>query len=140
MIPQQDELDIAFVNNGIEVVTMPSLTYKMVVEDEKVVGTVDDIEALKQAIYKEINTEPDFIIYENYGVKKTDLFGKPKEFAFVKLCKRIEDALTNDDRILKVYDFFYHKELSKNSDLCMSFTVDTIFGEIRFKGVLEVGI
>lgn len=140
MIPEHDEMDISFINNGVEIVTEPSLTYKIDIDNERVIGRLDGIEALKQAIYKEINTEPDYIIYENYGVRKKDLFGKQKEFAYVKLCKRIEDALLNDDRINRVYDFFYHKDKSLRDELCMSFSVDSIYGDFKMQEVLSIGI
>lgn len=140
MIPHQDEFDTAFINGGVEITRHSSFTYRMNIEDERIIGNVDGVEALKQAIYKCINTEPDYIIYRNYGVKKKDLFGKQKEFAYVKLCKRIEEALLFDDRINRIYNFFYQKDKSPSDELCMSFSVDSIYGTIDMEEMVSIGI
>lgn len=135
MIPRQDKIG-DLLTEGIEEEILPSLTHKMHIEEESIGGFVDDREALKQAIYKEINTEPDvYPIYNYYGVKKEDLFGKPKPYAFVEISRRIEEALILDDRILKVYGFFYHKDRSTGSKLVFAFKVDSIFGELEIKKV-----
>lgn len=140
MLPVQDNMDVMF-RLGVEEVIAPSLTYRMDIEREIISGYVDNVEALKQAIYKEINTEPGvYPIYRNYGVKKADLFGKPKSYAYMVLCSRIEEALIDDDRIEAVHSFFYHEDKSKRDELCMSFTVDSIFGEIEMSEVSVLGI
>lgn len=119
----------------------PSRTYQMRVSEDHILGVVDGREALKQAIYKEINTEPGvYPIYTHYGVQKADLFGKPKPYAYVVLCGRIKEKLELDDRILSVHSFRYEEEQSKRSDLCMSFSVSSIFGEIERMEVVVSGV
>lgn len=114
-------------------------TYAMLIEDERVIGRVDGIEALKQMIYKNINTEPVYPIYANFGVKKSDLFGMPKPYAYVEIIRRIEEALMLDDRILAVRDFYYIEEMSRGSDLGFSFVVDSVYGEIKGEEVIQLG-
>ena len=114
-------------------------TYAMVIDDERVMGHVDGIEALKQMIYKNINTEPIYPIYANFGVKKSDLFGMPKPYAYMEIIRRIEEALMLDDRILAVRDFYYLEEMSRGSDLGFSFVVDSIYGEIKSEEVIHFG-
>lgn len=114
-------------------------TYAMLIEDERVIGHVDGIEALKQMIYKNINTEPVYPIYANFGVKKSDLFGMPKPYAYVEIIRRIEEALMLDDRILAVRDFYYIEEMSRGSDLGFSFVVDSVYGEIKGEEVIQLG-
>lgn len=114
-------------------------TYAMVIGDERVMGHVDGIEALKQMIYKNINTEPVYPIYANFGVKKADLFGMPKPYAYVEIIRRIEEALMLDDRILAVRDFYYIEEMSRGSDLGFSFVVDSVYGEIKGEEVIHFG-
>ena len=114
-------------------------TYAMVIDDERVMGHVDGIEALKQMIYKNINTEPVYPIYANFGVKKSDLFGMPKPYAYMEIIRRIEEALMLDDRILAVRDFYYIEEMSRGSDLGFSFVVDSIYGEIQSEEVIHFG-
>lgn len=141
MIPTQDTLDAIFIQDGIETKTQPGKTYKMNVEAETIQNTIDGKEALAQAIYKEINTEPGLPIYtQNYGVKKTDMFGQQKEYAFMILSDRIKNALEDDDRITKVHNFFYHRNLSKKDNLVMSFSVNSIFGRIEIEEVGFNGI
>lgn len=114
-------------------------TYAMLIEDERIIGRVDGIEALKQMIYKNINTEPVYPIYANFGVKKSDLFGMPKPYAYVEIIRRIEEALMLDDRILAVRDFYYIEEMSRGSDLGFSFVVDSVYGEIKGEEVIHLG-
>lgn len=134
MIPLQDTLDAIFIQDGIETKIQPGKTYKMQIEQETIKGKTDGKDALAQAIYKEINTEPGLPIYtQNYGVKKKDLFGQQKEFAFMIISDRIKTALEKDDRIKKVYEFYFHEKESIKDHLVMSFKVDSIFGEIEIK-------
>lgn len=114
-------------------------TYAMVIDDERVMGHVDGIEALRQMIYKNINTEPVYPIYANFGVKKSDLFGMPKPYAYMEIIRRIEEALMLDDRILAVRDFYYLEEMSRGSDLGFSFVVDSVYGEIKNEEVIHFG-
>lgn len=130
-------------NYNIEIIEAPSYTHKMHIDEERVYGHVEDeVEAVKQMIYKCINTEKDiFPIYRQFGVKKRDLFGKRKGYAFAVLTLRIEDALMLDDRIKSVTNFVYHPEWSDEDNLGMSFTVKTIFEdkEIPIKEVMDLG-
>ena len=71
----------------------PSKTYVMNIDGERITGTMtDDIEAVKQAIYKILNTERyQYPIYSwNYGVELADLFGKPIART---CCQRFRDGL-----------------------------------------------
>lgn len=136
MTPHQDNDTRLFRDEGLEEETQPGYTYKMHIMEERIEGHTDGRDALEQAIYKEIQTEPGLIIYTRpYGVKKLDLFGKPKPYAYMILTHRIKKALMDDDRILDVYDFYFHKDLSVKADLVMSFSVDSIFGEIKIREV-----
>ena len=67
----------------VEVKKYPSNTYKMNINDEIIKGKTDNIEAVKQAVYKALNTERyDYPIYSwNYGVELKDLFGMSRDYA-----------------------------------------------------------
>ncbi len=114
---------------------MPSKTYRMHIEAERVNGTADGLDAIAQACYKILNTERyRFVIYSwNYGVELQDLFGKPIPYVFSELPRRIREALLQDDRISAVDSF----ELSHNrGDVLARFTVHTILGDLELeKGV-----
>lgn len=90
----------------------PSKTYKMRIEEEKVDGQADDLEAIEQACYKILNTERyRYVIYSwNYGIELSDLFGKPIPFVYSELPRRIREALTADDRVKDVANFALRHE------------------------------
>lgn len=134
--------DNEYLEQEIEIVLQPSFTHKMLIEEERVKGYTDGEEAIKQFIYKCINTEKGiYPIYPNFGVKKRDLFGKPKNYAFVVLTRRISDALMLDDRIEDVYEFKYHEDWSQDLNLGMSFKVSLVGREkaVNIEEVLLVG-
>lgn len=138
MLPENQMEDILYFQKYDEV-KQPSKTYKMLIDDERIQGYTDDAEALAQAIYKQINTEADiYPIYTNYGIKKRDLFGKAKPFAFMMLQFRIKQKLELDDRIESVENFVYDEVNSKGNDLVFSFEVKSIYGKISIKEVLQI--
>ena len=108
---------------------MPSYTPKIDFERNRIMGTVDNIDAMEQAIYLILQTERyESIIYNwYYGVEFDTLIGKSRELITSELERRIREALTEDDRINRISDF----EIEFTSDKAIvSFTVDTIFGDI----------
>ena len=114
-----------------------SKTFHIAYEREnQFAGTIDELEAMKQAIYKIINTERyEYIIYSwNYGIELADLFGKPVPFVYAELPRRITEALMQDDRILAVDNF--RMSYNKKGDVLAKFTVHTIYGDVdASKGV-----
>lgn len=134
MIPQ-----ISSTNKSFKVVVQPSLSYKLKFSKDKLEQYVDEIEAVKQSIYKILLTDRyKHEIYNwNYGIELDDLFGQPKEYVYSELERRIKDALTPDDRIEAAYNFIFSEAKDKTT-VCIEFTVKTIFGESLFK--LDVNI
>lgn len=119
----------------------PSKTLKMHIYDKKLHGFImAEKEALEQMVYKYVNTEKgDFYIYPTFGLKKKDLFYRPKTFAYHKLCGRIKEDLEWDDRVSLVDNFRYDKDKSQKHDLAMSFTVHSIYGDLTYEGVVHLG-
>lgn len=135
MIPEQDELNLLMLD-GVEGSIAPSYTHRIHVRSDRVYAHIDGREALKQAIYKELNTVKNVhIIYPNYGIYIEDLFGQPKHFAYIELKRRIEDCLIKDDRVLSVGDFHFDRQMSKKDELSISFTVNSIYGDIEISNV-----
>ena len=62
--------------NSIIIQTIPTLTYRVQREKEIVSGTVDELEAMKQAVFKILFTERyQYEIYNwEYGMELKDLF------------------------------------------------------------------
>lgn len=115
-----------------EYVTEPSKTYKLNTENNTISGGyVDGLEALKQAIYKILNTERfDYLIYSwNYGVEIKNLIGEHISYVIPELERVIKEALLQDDRIEDVTDF----EFSTNGNV-----VTTKFKVISKEGVAEI--
>lgn len=114
---------------GVNGVRQPSNTYKIKIEEERVDGKiVDEVEAVKQAVYKILNTERyKHIIYStDYGIELADLFGKPIPYVLPEIPRRITEALLVDDRIKKVDNF--ELDYNKKGDVTCLFVVHSIFG------------
>ena len=114
----------------VELTKQPSYTYHLSLAKETVEGMTDGREAIKQAIYKILNTERyENLIYSwNYGIELKDLFGKPAPYVYALIQRRIEEALTQDDRIQSVEGFSFSK---RKGSVAVSFTVKTIEGDIK---------
>lgn len=118
---------------------MPSKTYRMNIEEETVSEIItDDLEAVRQAVYKILNTERyKHIIYSSdYGVELADLFGKPMPYVIPEIPRRIEEALLVDDRINKVDGF--DLKYDKHGNVKCYFVVHSIFGDIEMERSVKV--
>lgn len=126
MLPTEDNL----MYDSIEQTELPTKTFRIKPEQEIVSGKVDSVEAMKQAIYLILNTQRyEYPIYSwNYGMEISDLFGKPDEYVVAELERRITEALTQDDRIIRVYDFDFSVNGKK---VDCRFNVKTKYGEIN---------
>lgn len=127
MIPSVN--DILSVN--LEVETQPSKNYKMNIGQNDIKGVSNELETMKQVVYKILNTERyQYIIYSwNYGIELVDLFGEPTTYVFPELERRIKEALLQDDRINNVDDFKF--DLIDKRTVKVTFTIYTIYGEIQ---------
>lgn len=118
-------------NSGIDFIIQeqPSKTYKIDLEKSKIKGYIDELEAIKQSIYKILNTERyKYLIYSwNYGIELEDLFGEPIPYVYSELKRRISEALTQDDRIESVDAFSF---TNKKGVVSATFTVHTIYGDV----------
>ena len=114
---------------GFEEVVQPSKTYKLDFEKNRISGSIDGLEAVRQAIFKVINTERyEYVIYSwNYGIELQDLFGQPKELVYPELKRRFTEALLQDDRITDVENFSFSEQ---KGNITVSFTAKTIFGDV----------
>lgn len=132
MIPKN-----GFLTQDFEVEEQPSKTYKMHLNRKFINGYADELEALKQAIFKILNTERyQHIIYSwNYGIELIELIGKPIPFVLPELKRRITEALMQDDRIQAVNAFSFEVDGKK---VHVRFTVQTIFGNVDAEKVVDI--
>ena len=114
---------------------LSSKTYGIDFESGRVVGKIDGLEALKQAVFKILSTERfEYVIYSrNYGTELKGLFGKPKYYVYSELERCIRDALLADDRINAVYGFSFRED---KGNVLAEFTVDSVFGSEGLESVV----
>lgn len=116
----------------------PSLTYRLDLENGRIVGKVDKLEAVNQAIKKAIIT-PRFkcLIYDNqYGSEVEEaIIAKDATTDYIEAVTEgfIRDALRPDTRILSVYDFQFE---FKEDKAYIFFRADTIFGKTEIEEVI----
>lgn len=109
----------------------PSKTYRLALDRGRIVGTIDGIEAVRQAIQKAIIT-PRFkcLIYDNqYGseIEETVVAKDASEDYILATAEGfIRDALLPDTRIIDISNF----EFDFIGDSAhIKFTAETIFGQ-----------
>lgn len=114
---------------NLEEKEIPTNTFRIVYDKDRVNGTVDDIEAMKQAIYLILSTERYmYSIYPwDYGIEIIDLFGKPRTYVMATLKQRITEALLQDERIDSVTDFSFEFIRSK---IHVTFVANTVYGRL----------
>ena len=133
MIPSTNTI----LSTDLEVETQPSKNYKMYLEQNIINGFCDELEAMRQVIYKILNTERyQCIIYSwNYGIELLDLYGEPVTYVCPELQRRITEALVQDDRIESVDNFEF--DISEKRTVKATFTVHTIFGNVESEKVVN---
>lgn len=133
MIPQTgDDL-----RQDFEFETLPSRTFRLNHNTLTIIGTIDEIEAVEQAVYLILNTERyQWLIHSwDYGVELHNLIGKDVEYCIPEIERRIREALLQDDRITAVENF----EFTVNKkQVLTTFTVVSIFGEINTEMGVEI--
>lgn len=133
MIPQvQDDIRQDFTFEAL-----PSKTFRLNHNNLTVTGTIDQIQAVEQAVFLILNVERyQWLIFSwNYGVELHNLIGKDPEYCLPEIERRVREALLQDDRITTVQDFQF--EINKKQVLT-TFTVVSIFGEINVEKVVEI--
>ena len=110
----------------LEEAVLPSRTYH--VYDGRILGHIDGIDAMAQAVEKILRTELfAYVIYgPNYGVELERLVGEEMDFIEADLERTITDALLADDRIEEISDFELF-QTDKHTLMC-EFSVQTLAG------------
>ncbi len=122
---------------SIEQTLQSGQTYSVDFERGCVTGLADGLAALEQSVYLALGIEryAHEIYSWRYGFEAADFIGKPKEYAFSEIQRRITEALLQDDRIIDVTDF----EFDYKSDAAsVSFTVKSTLGDLQSEK--QVGI
>ena len=125
MLPKSYGVDL----RSVEIKDLPSKTYKLDIDNNRIIGFTDELDAIRQAIYLMLNVERyEHVIYSwDYGIELNDLYGKNINYVMSEVPRRISDAILQDRRILSVDSF--HIEKNKNK-LHVTFTAHTIYGDV----------
>lgn len=110
--------------------TLPTQTYKLDIENNRIIGFTDGLDAVKQAIYLILSTgRYEYLIYSwNYGLEVNDLYGNEINYVISEVKQRITEALKQDDRVRSVDSFEVKRDRTK---LLVSFTAHTIYGDVN---------
>ena len=117
---------------------LPTKTFRLDMENGRIIGSIDDSEAVMQFIKKVLDTSKyAYEIYDwYYGNQLNLLAGQPYEYVVARVPKIIEEALCCDDRVTGVRDFTFTKT---ELDSCtVSFYVDTIYGSQKVETEVQL--
>ena len=111
-----------------------SKTYALDFDKKRIVGSIDDLDAVVQSVKKIFQTErySELIYSSEYGVELWSLVGRDMPYIEASIALRISDSLTSDIRIKGVRDVSVSKVDS--SSVSVSFIVETIYGEAKLSG------
>ena len=115
------------ISGGVTFENQPSLSWLINKETNRIEGTVDGLQAVRQAAEIILNVERyRWQIYRPYsGMEWAGLIGQDSGYVGAELQRRLVDALTVDDRITGISDYKYTVDGQK---LCATFRVDTVYG------------
>jgi len=108
----------------------PSLTYGIDFDRRRVVGKVDGLDAVKQAVFLILQTERyrHLIFTPDYGCELEGLVGRDPLFVQSEIKRRIREALMQDDRIEDVTNFSIQFD---GDNALVRFTVVSVFGNFE---------
>ena len=111
-----------------------SRTYRVL--NGRVVGWIDNKQALRQAIEKLLHTER--YVYEiytdEYGIELQALIGENFDLVEAEIGRIIKEALLADDRIVSVENIQATK--LDSTSLLITFSVESIYGTLTFEEVV----
>lgn len=131
---------VGFLDQDFEIEEQPSQTYRMDLKGDSVRGMCDELEAMRQTVFRILQTERyQYIIYPwYYGIETLDLYAEPVTYVCPELERRITEALTVDTRITSVTDFQH--DLSKKGVIHTTFTVHTTYGEMKAEKEVKISV
>ena len=116
------------ISAGVDYRQLPSLTWSINKETNRIEGYADRLTAVAQAAEIIINTERfEWQIYRAFsGVRLDDLLGLESDFVAAELQRRIREALSMDNRISGISDYAVTVD---GDTMTVSFRVLTVYGE-----------
>ena len=126
--------------DDIEIVGEPSKTWIIDKNTNQIKGVDDGLMAMQQLVDVMLNTERyKWQIYtDNFGVELEDLPGEDRAFIEAELPRRIEEAMSIDDRIESVQNFKFTQ--TEIGSLVGTFDVNTVFGMVTGETTIAEGV
>lgn len=118
---------------NVDIQRQPSRTYKLDMNKQRIVGMIDGMDAVKQAVFKILQTKRfAYLIYSfNYGFE--NVIGTDPIIFQSEQRRKLEEALKQDDRIKSIEDL----EITFEGDAAyLQMTVVSVYG--NFKVAQEV--
>lgn len=108
-------------------------TYKVDTYNKRIVGTTDGIEAIEQAILKNLDTERySYVIYSpNYAIELVKYIGKDFDFIKADLQRALEECLLVDNRIYAIANLKI-EQIGLDA-MTISFDAETAEGVLNIK-------
>lgn len=124
--------DILSLNTDMQ----PSLTWAIDKETNRITGTTDGLEAVKQASDIILNTERyRWQIFKPYsGVEFEFLIGNNNSYVGSELYRQISEALKMDDRITGITDFTFE---ATGNNLIVNFTIQSAYGDFEKEVIIN---
>lgn len=115
----------------------PPMTWKLDREHNRLIGIIDEKDALEQAVYIILNVERyAYLIHTwNFGIELQGLFGMPTNYVQSELKRVIAEALEQDDRVESADSFSF---IVQRESLIVQFTVHSIYGDIPITQEVKV--
>lgn len=131
MIPyfSNDTSDLADINKESY---QPSKTYKIDLSTGRILGMIDGVEAIKQAIVKILLTERyAYLIYDwYYGIGLEKYIGLGLAYLKADITEALKEGLQYDNRIISVNSVTAERG-DKLDTVIIKFSVTTIFGVVE---------
>ena len=118
--------------------TLPTKTFRLDRENGRIIGNIDDSEAVMQWIEEVLDACKDAgeIDGWGYGNQGKRLVGQSYDYVVARVPKIIEEALCCDDRVTGVRDFKFTRT---GLDSCtVSFYADTIYGSQKVETEVQL--
>lgn len=118
----------------VDLVLESSKTYRVL--NGRVIGWIDNKQALRQAVEKLLHTERFMyeIYTDEYGIELQALIGESFDLVEAEIGRVIKEALLADDRIVNVENIQATK--LDSTSLLITFSVESIFGTLAFEEVV----
>lgn len=127
VLPISENVVIEEETEVISTADLPTKTYKLDFERGRVTGMIEGLEAIEQAIFKELNTQRfAYMIYsDDYGFE--NMIGEDEIFVRGELPRRITEAILQDERITSIeyFTLFFVEDAA-----WVKFTAVTIYGDV----------